>query len=198
MPVEEAEALRLFNQGEERITVLNGGSKWFIRPFIDFQYGDLNPENRVHFSILSILSKEGLCKPLASPCQGAKDKEKDKDSYSPSPSSSLGGVGEGGIPVTATSPQVPEPKKPLTDLQKTVLGWKIICGVPKEDKAWDKAHFPRCAKAAKTLLDLFGTWKEAVSCMEYVHEKMVEANRTCTIETVVRLSDTYRLTKGAV
>lgn len=80
MLVNEKEALELFNKGEERIKVLSGGTKWLILPFIDFQYGSLNPENRVHSSVLSVLSKEGF-KGLASPLQGAKDKDKDKDKY---------------------------------------------------------------------------------------------------------------------
>lgn len=78
MEINKDEALRLFNQGEERIIVLNNGSKWWIEPFCLFQYGVLNPENRVHFSVLSILEKNGI-KGLASPLQGAKDKDKDKD-----------------------------------------------------------------------------------------------------------------------
>jgi hypothetical protein len=78
MPINEADAIKYFNNGKQRIQVLNEGSKWFIRPFVSFQYGDLNPENRLHSSVLSILSKEGI-KPLASPLEGAKDKDKDKN-----------------------------------------------------------------------------------------------------------------------
>ena len=77
MPVNEIDALKYFNEGEKRIEVLQGG-KWFIRPFIEFQYGVLNPENRVHLSILNILEKNKI-KPLISPLLGAKDKDKDKD-----------------------------------------------------------------------------------------------------------------------
>src|SRR3990167_2736950 len=77
-PIEKEEALKYFNLGEERIIVLNGGSKWFIQPFVDFQYGKLDPHNRVHASVISLLLKEGI-KGLASPLQGAKDKDKDKD-----------------------------------------------------------------------------------------------------------------------
>lgn len=51
--------------------------KWFIEKFIEFQYGTLNPENRVHHSILAILEKEGAYKPRTSPLLGAKDKDKD-------------------------------------------------------------------------------------------------------------------------
>jgi hypothetical protein len=83
--INKEKALELFNQGEERITVINGGSKWFIKPFVDFQYGlplDLN--NRVHASVSSLLSKEGI-KGLTSPLQGAKDKDMDKEKKKDSP-----------------------------------------------------------------------------------------------------------------
>lgn len=55
------------------------GDKYFIPTFIEFQYGELNPENRVHFSVISKLEKQGLYKPLISSLKGAMDKEKDKD-----------------------------------------------------------------------------------------------------------------------
>jgi hypothetical protein len=77
MPVNETDALKYFNEGEKRIEILPGG-KWFIRPFIEFQYGTLNPDNRVHLSILNILKKNKI-KPLISPLLGVKDKDKDKD-----------------------------------------------------------------------------------------------------------------------
>lgn len=65
---------------------IDGGTKWFLPEFVAFQYGTLNPANRVHSSVLSVLSKYGINpndpsqnKGLASPLQGAKDKDKDKD-----------------------------------------------------------------------------------------------------------------------
>jgi len=76
--INEDDALKFFNEGEKRIEVLSSGEKWFIRPFIEFQYGTLNPNNRVHLSILNIL-KKNKTKPLISPLLGAKDKDKDKD-----------------------------------------------------------------------------------------------------------------------
>lgn len=76
--INEDEALGFFNSGESRIEILSEGEKWFIRPFIEFQYGTLNPNNRVHLSILNILKKNKI-KPLVSPLLGAKDKDKDKD-----------------------------------------------------------------------------------------------------------------------
>lgn len=77
-PINKEEALRLFNEDEERIVVLNHGSKWLIKPFIDFQYGELNPLNRVHRAVLEELAKNGI-KGLAKPLQRAKDKDKEKD-----------------------------------------------------------------------------------------------------------------------
>lgn len=66
---------------------IDGGTKWFLPEFVAFQYGTLNPANRVHASVLSVLSKYGIDpndpsqnKDLTSPLQGAKDKDKEKDS----------------------------------------------------------------------------------------------------------------------
>lgn len=65
--------------------------RFFIKDFIDFQYGELNPNNRLHKSVLDGLKKHNLdlqtiknqeyqapLEGLASPIQGAKDKDKDK------------------------------------------------------------------------------------------------------------------------
>jgi hypothetical protein len=53
--------------------------KYLIRSFIDFQYGTLNPENRVHRSVLSLLEKAAAKKGLIRPFEGCKDKYKNKD-----------------------------------------------------------------------------------------------------------------------
>lgn len=78
MAVDKDTAIKLFNQGEERVRVLNGGTKWFIVPFVTFQYGTLNPLNRLHASVLQRLHGEKI-KALPSPLLEAKDKDKDKD-----------------------------------------------------------------------------------------------------------------------
>jgi len=62
--------------------ILEFDNKWFIYNFIEFQYGELNPVNRAHNSVIQLLTKYGIdwkIKPLTSPLQGCKDKEKDKD-----------------------------------------------------------------------------------------------------------------------
>lgn len=53
--------------------------KWFIPKFIAFQYGTLNPANRVHKAVIEVLEKEGAWQGLGSPMAGAKDKDKVKD-----------------------------------------------------------------------------------------------------------------------
>lgn len=58
--------------------VLVGENKFFIPKFIDFQYGKLNPGNRVHKSVLDSLERLEN-KHLISPLQGAMDKAMDKD-----------------------------------------------------------------------------------------------------------------------
>lgn len=89
MPVSRREALELFNQDEVRIVELDGGAKWFIPSFIEFQYGQLSEKNRAHFSVITMLKKYNLLtddlqisfsnKPLTSPLQGGKDKDKEKE-----------------------------------------------------------------------------------------------------------------------
>ena len=62
----------------DRITVFDDGNKWFIPDFIEFQYGKLSETNRMHKSVISILTQQGVSMPLGCPLEGAKDKDKDK------------------------------------------------------------------------------------------------------------------------
>ncbi len=67
-----------------KISIIDDGQKWFIKDFIEFQYGELDPTNRVHNSAIKILTRYNLLdesykiKPLTTPLQGSKDKDKDK------------------------------------------------------------------------------------------------------------------------
>lgn len=89
---------------KDRIIEIDGGEKWFIPGFVEFQYGELNPNNRAHASVISILRKYNLLddlnriqapyKDLASPLQGAKDKDMDKDKDKDMDKDKLGGAGE--------------------------------------------------------------------------------------------------------
>jgi hypothetical protein len=71
------------NSFADKVISFDNGTKWFIPSFIEFQYGELKENNRVHDSIIKILRKYNLLgkenKPLTSPLQGRKDMDKDKD-----------------------------------------------------------------------------------------------------------------------
>lgn len=70
-------AIELFGP---KIQVFDNQEKWFIPDFIEFQYGTLNPENRAHQSVITLLERHGLDrmnKGLISPLEGRKDKDKD-------------------------------------------------------------------------------------------------------------------------
>lgn len=53
-------ALQLFNENKQRIIEFDDGVKWFIIPFIEFQYGELNADFNPHKSIISTLKKNKL------------------------------------------------------------------------------------------------------------------------------------------
>lgn len=98
MPVDKEKALQLFNADEVRIIEIDGGKKWFIKSFIEFQYGKLSEKNKAHTYVISVLQKYNLIddhfliKPLASPLQGAKEKDKEKEKEIEE--ENKGGVGE--------------------------------------------------------------------------------------------------------
>lgn len=90
MPVNRVEALKQFNEEEVRVVEIEGGKKWFIPSFIEFQYGKLSRTNKAHNNIISPLLKYGLIdenlnliqftpKEHSSPLQGDKDKDKEKE-----------------------------------------------------------------------------------------------------------------------
>lgn len=77
--------------------------------------------------------------------------------------------------------------KERTPLQKVVCGWKIITGYESDDRDWDKAHWARTSRSAKTILDFFrGDWKRSIDCCQAIREKMEKGRLTCTIETVIK------------
>lgn len=75
--------LEYFNAGKQRIRVINN-SLWLIDDFFVYQYGStLNPNNRVHASIVKEYLKYGIeltsIRGLKDLKDGVKDKDKDKD-----------------------------------------------------------------------------------------------------------------------
>lgn len=95
---EISECERVF---DEKIIVLDGGSKWFIPSFIEFQYGELSEKNRAHAGVISLLNKFCLLdeklkiKPLTSPLQGAKEMEMEMEEEKENTFNISNGVGTG-------------------------------------------------------------------------------------------------------
>jgi len=83
------------------------------------------------------------------------------------------------------------PEKEIPDVSKVVLAWKEIAGI-NGGSGWDKNLWPRHAKSAKQLIELMGTWEEAIYCIGWVWRWCGEKGLTCTIETVVKHTDTYK------
>lgn len=53
--IDPAYALELFNEGKGRVAPINGGGKWFVIQFIEFQYKKLSPASPTHAKVLEIL-----------------------------------------------------------------------------------------------------------------------------------------------
>jgi hypothetical protein len=86
MPISRETAVEHFNRDEIRIHEFDGGKKWFIIPFIEFQYGRLTEKNKALNSVVQILRKHGFIDENlkinilpSSPLQGAKEMVKDKE-----------------------------------------------------------------------------------------------------------------------
>ena len=75
--INEQEIRQVFNKQYQEI---DNGKRWFLKDFVDFQYGTLHENNRAHLSVINILQKYKLIenKGLVRPLQGYKDKDKDK------------------------------------------------------------------------------------------------------------------------
>jgi hypothetical protein len=87
----------------DKVKVLSN-NKLFLPSFVDFQYGDLNPDNRVHKSVLDRLEKEGAYKDHVRPLQRAKDKDKEKEKDKDKDS---GGSAEGGVQALSQPTETP-------------------------------------------------------------------------------------------
>ena len=82
-PIDLKKAASLFNSDKGRVEILSNG-RWLIPDFIAFQYGPhLNPNNRVHLSVLGLLEANEVnltsIRGLLDLKDRVKDKDKDKD-----------------------------------------------------------------------------------------------------------------------
>ena len=82
-------------------------------------------------------------------------------------------------------------------VHRLVRAWKKMLEIPKEDKSWDKAHFARCSKSSKLLLEIFGGENDealirAADCMADVYYQLQKSSLECTLETVVKRAHEWR------
>ena len=66
----------------QKVISFDDGDKWSIPDFIDFQYGELNPNSNVHKSVIQLLERynlEGYVKGSQTLTDTAQDKDKVKD-----------------------------------------------------------------------------------------------------------------------
>lgn len=80
-PIDHNQALEVFG---DNIQVINNGAQWFLPGFIEFQYGQLNPDVKAHASVIRILTKYLGAKGIKQFIKGSrtlmdKDKDTDKD-----------------------------------------------------------------------------------------------------------------------
>lgn len=74
--LDEKEVKEVF---KKQYVEIDNGKRWFIRDFIEFQYGCLNEKNNAHKSVIKIIKKLGAIEGLVCPYPGDKDMDKDKD-----------------------------------------------------------------------------------------------------------------------
>ena len=70
-------------QFKKQYVEIDGGKRWFIKDFIEFQYGHLNPNIKAHKSAIDLLRQYGvdeeLIKGFINPSGRVLDKDMDKD-----------------------------------------------------------------------------------------------------------------------
>ena len=104
-----------------------------------------------------------------------------------------GGIEDFGKP--SQNGEKPYPlKKELPIPARIICAWKEITGYPYDDRTWDKTHWARHAKSAKSLLEFFQQdYKAAIQCCQGVYEELKKKSLECTIETVVKRSAEWKI-----
>ena len=105
---------------------------------------------------------------------------------------------ESRITTTPEASKGNEPYKIRKDpLSLVVMGWKLIGGWKKDDRAWDKTQWARTSKPAMRLLEKFrGDWGAAVDYMDLFAAAYKEKRLSFTIETMDAKFDEWRRDHG--
>lgn len=94
--INENQVLTIFNNGKERVIVIDGGSMWLIVDFVAFQYGKLSTACKPHLEVSRLIKKHEM-KGYPKGIHTLQEKDKDKDKEE-------GGVGETSAPVDNSLP----------------------------------------------------------------------------------------------
>ena len=87
----------------------------------------------------------------------------------------------------------PKPEKKLTDIQKVVLMWKLLHGIDKDNKGWDKVYFARFSRTAKNILLVFnGDLGAVADFLDWFVEYFQAKNLDYTFETTMNHVHTYQ------
>ncbi len=93
----------------DKLEVFDNGKKWFLTDFISFQYGELNPSNRFHKSVIDLLrsyKNKGLVRSLQGPIYTYNNNNNNNKKEI------KGGVGEF---LATDDPAIPYAQKPETE-----------------------------------------------------------------------------------
>jgi hypothetical protein len=74
---------------------------------------------------------------------------------------------------------------------KLIRFYKVIIGIPEDDKQWDKVYVPMYIRTAYQLLDLF-TFNESLDCVEFVINDMKQKNLGYNFQTCVKCANIFR------
>lgn len=90
--------------------------------------------------------------------------------------------------ILRTDPPVSKPvvKQEPTDIQRVVNAYKIVKGIAKDDKGWDKANYARYSKAAKTIIEATGNGKRGAAFVIVQGNHFISIGITWTLETIAR------------
>lgn len=187
---------------EKQIEVMEGGSVWFIRDFIEFQYGvpieELNPSSTVHRGIIRLLEKHGITttrKALPKPSKRSKDQVQVKDKAQVQDTTSnlikntMGTTsGNGARPANGS-------RSPYQQFMDGVL--RDYYGKDPGDpdpaaKAAVTQAYKRFGRAGSYIMTAARQNPAAArACVDAVVKRMQKWDKPCQLDTVARWADEY-------
>ena len=89
-----------------------------------------------------------------------------------------------------------KPERKQTDIQRLILGWKILIGVPQDNKEWDRVFYKRLSRSAKEIISITGSIDNALDCMELVIDDCQAKNISYAFDTILKRIHLYLEKKG--